>query len=71
MTVLILSGCLDFEGRSAAMLTKNCINSPKGYTTNDDNPGLGNLIIFATHEKMKTKMRLWGHLGKHIIHYIY
>ena len=38
MTVLILSGCLDFGEKSAAMLTKNGINSPKGYATNDDKP---------------------------------
>ena len=37
-TVPILSGCLDFGVRSAAMLTKNGINSPKGYTSNDDKP---------------------------------
>ena len=33
MTVLILSGCLDFEGVSAAMLTYT-VSSPKGFTMN-------------------------------------
>ena len=45
MTVPILSGFLDFGGKSEAMLTKNGINSPKGYTTNDAKPWLRNLII--------------------------
>ena len=45
MTVPILSGCLDFGGRSEPMLTKKGINSPKGCTTNDAKPWLGNLII--------------------------
>ena len=40
MTVPILSGCLDFERRSAAMLTKKGINSPKDYTTNDHKLGI-------------------------------
>ena len=33
----ILSGCLDFEGRSAAVLTY-MVYSPKGFTTNENNP---------------------------------
>ena len=38
MTVPILFGCLDFGGRSEAMLTQKGINSRKGYTTNDAKP---------------------------------
>ena len=64
MTVPILSGCLDFGGRSAAMLTKNGINSPKGYITNDDKPWPWKFHYLSTHEKMKSKMGLWVHLGK-------
>ena len=33
----MLSGCLDFEGVSAAMLTYT-VYSPKGFTTNENKP---------------------------------
>ena len=55
MPVPILSGCLDFRGRSEAMLSKYGRNSPKGYTTNDAKPWAWKSHHFATHEKMKTK----------------
>ena len=44
MTVLY---CLDFEGRSTAMLTY-MVYSPKGFTTNETSPGLE--ILLACHQ---------------------
>ena len=64
MTAPILSRCLDFGGRREAMLTKNSLNSAKGYTTNDAKPWAWKSHHLATHEKMKTKRGLRGHLGK-------
>ena len=46
------------------MLTKNGINSPKDYITNDDKPWPWKFLYLSTHEKMKSKMGLWVHLGK-------
>ena len=67
MTVPILSGCLDFGGRSGAMLTQKGINCPEGYTTNDAKPWLGNVI--SCHPR-KTKRRYGVTWGKHNTLYI-
>ena len=61
MTVLRLSGCLDFEGLSAAMLTY-MIYSPKGLTTKENKPKAG-----KSHQLATLMMRLWVHLNKSLI----
>ena len=70
MTVPIISGCLDFGGRSEAMLTKNGINSPKGYTTNDAKNWAWKSHNLASHEKMKSKRDYGVTWGKHNTLYI-